>query len=265
MKLFFKIFFFIFLINANIANSQTQYPAPQQDLSQANLSAKIPSASDVANQAMELTPYGKFLKVYRIYDPFYDTWDMKEAELENNRYYIELKMKHYNRGGEGEALAIFKRRAEKVRELKNMGSYEILEFDERIENQVFYTRRIASGVFEIRPTIAIQNDDNPAIYFPPPPAKKVTPKNNKNNAKNSADSAKNSNKNGTATNKKAKKPIRKSKTSKTSKTKKTQTCNCCDCCENCKNNDKNKNSNKNEKNSVPKMDADSWNLNDAKI
>lgn len=259
MKLFLNFLnflFLIFFINTSIA--QTQYPAPQQDLSQANLSAQIPSASAVMEQAQELTPYGKFLKVYRIYDPFYDTWDMKEAELENNRYYIELKMKHFNRGGEGEALAIFKRRADKVRELKKMGSYEILEFNERIENQVFYTRRIASGIFEIKPEITIQNYDNPALYFPAAPSKNV----GKNKAAKPA--TKQANKNPTT-----KKATKKSKSvkPKTSKTKKTKTCNCCDCCDNCKNNNKNNqnknsNSNKNENNTAPKQDADSWNLND---
>ena len=232
MKLFLKIFCFSFFIFLTNANAQTEYPTPKENLSQANLAAQIPSSSDVANQAMELTPYEKFLKVYRIYDPFYDTWDMKEAELGNNRYYIEMKMKHFTRGGEGEALLMFKRRADKVRELQKMASYEILDFNESIENQVFHTRRVASGIFELKPAMSADNFyDNPQVYFPPDKKASAKPKANAN--KNKAKNMNNRN-----------------------------SCDCCNCCQNCGNNSNNSGKILNNiQNSTPQMDADSWKLN----
>lgn len=232
------------MINANIANSQTQYPAPQQDLSQVNPNAQIPN--NVQYKAKDVGDWKKLVKWYRIYDPFYDTWDLEEADLGNNRFYIEMKMKHFNRGGEGEALLIFKRRADKLRELRQMGSFEIIEFNETVENQVLHTRRTANGVFELKPVLAIQNYDNPALYFPPPPAptKKATKPDNKKINNN---------------NKAVKKSKPKTKPKSKSKVKKKSAPKTCDCCDICKNN--------NSKNTPAPAtkDADSWNLNDAKI
>lgn len=278
MKLFLKIFCFSFFIFLTNANAQTEYPAPTENLSQANLAAQIPSSSDVANQAMELTPYGKFLKVYRIYDPFYDTWDMKEAELGNNRYYIEMKMKHFTRGGEGEALLMFKRRADKVRELQKMASYEILDFNESIENQVFHTRRVASGVFELKPAMSADNFyDNPQVYFPPdkkasaktktaakPKAKSTTAAAaSGDNAKDAANKNANANKNKANKNKaKANKGKAKSNKNKAKNMNNRNSCDCCNCCQNCGNNSNNSGKILNNiQNSTPQMDADSWKLN----
>lgn len=255
MKLFLKIFCFSFFIFLTNANAQTEYPTPKENLSQANLAAQISSSSDVANQAMELTPYEKFLKVYRIYDPFYDTWDMKEAELGNNRYYIEMKMKHFTRGGEGEALLMFKRRADKVRELQKMASYEILDFNESIENQVFHTRRVASGIFELKPAISADNFyDNPQVYFPPDKKASAKPKANAN--KNKA------NKNKAKAKAKANKGKAKSNKNKAKNMNNRNSCDCCNCCQNCGNNSNNSGKILNNiQNSTPQMDADSWKLN----
>ncbi len=239
----------IFLINTANAQSANEYPKPQQDLSQANVNAQIPA--NVKNLAKDVGPWKKFVKWYRIYDPLYDTWEMEEADLGNNRYFVQLKTKHFVRGGDGEALQIFKRRAEQSRMDKKMGYFEILEFNEGIENEVMHTRRFANGIFELKPDIAFQNADDPSIYFPPPPVKKGS-----KNASKSNPPAKNKNKN---INKKSTKKV-KPKTNKKVKTKKAKTCDCCDMCNN-NNNNNTKNNNKDTKKVTPSMDADSWKLN----
>lgn len=226
------------LIYTNSTLAQTQYPPPNQDLSQANMNAQIPK--DVQYKAKDAGNWKKLLKFYRIYDPFYDTWDMEEAELGNNRYYVELKMKHFTRGGDGEAMMLFKRRADKVRELQKMASYEILEFDEGIENQVLYTRRIASGVFELKPAFVMDNQFDPKIYFPP--EKKVDPKTKTKDKEKPKPKVK----------EKAKAKVKAKPTTKSKPKSKKKSADTCDCCDKCS---------KANTTATPQMDADSWKLN----
>jgi len=88
--------------------------------------------------------------VYWYVDPLAPNWQVQEARLGPDLYRIELRRKPVASGGDGEANALFRRRAEQLARDQGHAGYDILEFQTGIDSTLPLARRVASGVVQLR-------------------------------------------------------------------------------------------------------------------
>jgi hypothetical protein len=101
--------------------------------------------------------------VYLIYDPLAPNWEITESRLDQSTYQFSLKMKRYNTGGDGDAIAIVKRRAVQLQQqTAGIAGYKIVAFEQGIDSQTIGARRFAEARITLTPEFA------PAPKLPPP-------------------------------------------------------------------------------------------------
>jgi hypothetical protein len=88
--------------------------------------------------------------VYAIVDPLAPNWKVQVEPLGTQRYRVNLTMKRFITGGEGESNSVFRRAAEKLQHEGGFAEYAILSYSEGIESKVTLAQRVASGVVELR-------------------------------------------------------------------------------------------------------------------
>ena len=88
--------------------------------------------------------------IYAIIDPLAPNWKVDVEPLGTRRYRVNLTMKRFITGGEGESAQVFRRAAEKLQHEGGFAEYAILSFSEGIESRVTIAQRVASGVIEVR-------------------------------------------------------------------------------------------------------------------
>ena len=88
--------------------------------------------------------------IYAIIDPLAPNWKVDVEPLGTRRYRVNLTMKRFITGGEGESVQVFRRAAEKLQHESGFSEYAILSFSEGIESKVTIAQRVASGVVELR-------------------------------------------------------------------------------------------------------------------
>jgi hypothetical protein len=88
--------------------------------------------------------------IYWIVDPLAPNWKVELERLSDRRYRVNLTMKRFIVGGEGESTQVFRRAAEKLQHERGFSEYAILSFNEGIESKVTIAQRVASGVIELR-------------------------------------------------------------------------------------------------------------------
>lgn len=88
--------------------------------------------------------------VYLIVDPLAPNWKVELERLSDRRYRVNLTMKRFITGGEGESTQVFRRAAEKLQHEGNFSEYAVLSYSEGIESKVTIAQRVASGVIELR-------------------------------------------------------------------------------------------------------------------
>jgi len=88
--------------------------------------------------------------VYWYVDPLAPNWQVEETRLSVDRYRIALRRKPVTNGGDGEANAIFRRRAEQIALDQGKAGYEVLEFNTGIDSTLPFPQRVASGVVQLR-------------------------------------------------------------------------------------------------------------------
>jgi hypothetical protein len=87
---------------------------------------------------------------YAIIDPLAPNWKVQVEPLGPRRYRVNMTMKRFFTGGEGESNWVFRRAAEKLQHEGGYAEYEILSYSEGIESKVTLAQRVASGVVELR-------------------------------------------------------------------------------------------------------------------
>jgi hypothetical protein len=87
--------------------------------------------------------------VWFIVDPLAPNWKVEVTSLGQRRYALELTMKRFITGGEGESTAVVRRTAEKLRKEGGFSQYAILELSEGIESRVPIAQRVAHAVIEV--------------------------------------------------------------------------------------------------------------------
>jgi len=95
---------------------------------------------------------------YWYVDPLAPNWEVNEFEVDNDKFRITLRKKRMSTGGDGEAVELFNRHAERIAELRGYEKFVVLSYSERIESDTLGARRMARG------TIRIEKD-----LEPPPP------------------------------------------------------------------------------------------------
>jgi hypothetical protein len=88
--------------------------------------------------------------IYLIIDPLAPNWKVELEQLSDRRYRVNLTMKRFITGGEGESAQVFRRAAEKLQHQGGFAEYAILSYSEGIESKVTIAQRVASGVIELR-------------------------------------------------------------------------------------------------------------------
>lgn len=88
--------------------------------------------------------------VYWYVDPLAPNWQVEETRLSADRYRIALRRKPVTNGGDGEADAIFRRRAEQLAHDQGKAEFVILEFNTGIESTLPFPQRVATGVVLLR-------------------------------------------------------------------------------------------------------------------
>jgi hypothetical protein len=88
--------------------------------------------------------------IYFIIDPLAPNWKVELERLSDRRYRVNLTMKRFITGGEGESTQVFRRVAEKLQHERGFSEYAVLSYSEGIESKVTIAQRVASGVIELR-------------------------------------------------------------------------------------------------------------------
>ena len=86
---------------------------------------------------------------YIVYDPLAPNWEIEETQETDDIYRMELRMKAHFSGGEGEAMAILKRRARFLQQERGFAGYQILSYNEGIESKTLAARRYGEGVIRM--------------------------------------------------------------------------------------------------------------------
>ena len=86
---------------------------------------------------------------YLIYDPMAPNWEVQETRVSEDVFHMQLRMKRYHTGGEGESMLILKRRAAQLQRELGYGSYRILDYMEGIDSQTLGARRFGEGRIQL--------------------------------------------------------------------------------------------------------------------
>lgn len=87
--------------------------------------------------------------VFFIVDPLAPNWKVEVASLGMHRFKVDLTMKRFFTGGEGEVGPVLRRTAEKLRQEGGYSGYTVLEQSEGIESRLTLAQRVAHAVIEL--------------------------------------------------------------------------------------------------------------------
>ena len=88
--------------------------------------------------------------VFAVIDPLAPNWKVDVKALGHHRYRLQLTMKRFITGGEGEVGQVVRRTAEKLRHEGGYAGYALLELTEGIESRVPIAQRVAHAVIELQ-------------------------------------------------------------------------------------------------------------------
>lgn len=83
--------------------------------------------------------------IYLVYDPLAPNWEIKEQKLSDDTYLLDLRMKRYHTGGQGEAMQVLRRRAAALQAQGGFKDFQVVEYTEGIESKTFGAHRYAEA------------------------------------------------------------------------------------------------------------------------
>ncbi|MDR1647955.1 MAG: hypothetical protein LBR88_07985 [Zoogloeaceae bacterium] len=86
--------------------------------------------------------------IYVIYDPLAPNWEIETTRVSEDVFRMQLTMKRFHTGGEGEAQYLFRRNARRIAQAAGYDDYLVLRYEEGIESATRASRRFSTG--EIR-------------------------------------------------------------------------------------------------------------------
>ncbi|MCL2021940.1 MAG: hypothetical protein FWG81_07590 [Betaproteobacteria bacterium] len=87
--------------------------------------------------------------VYIVVDPQSPNWHIEETRLGEDMFYLRATLKRHNKGGEGEAPRLFRRRAEQLQRDLGFGGYRLLDYSEGIESRFTGAERFSEGRIQL--------------------------------------------------------------------------------------------------------------------
>jgi hypothetical protein len=82
-------------------------------------------------------------------DPIAPNWEIVEGRLADNRYRIAMRKKRWTTGGDGEAIELLHRRAERLAQAQGYRDYRILSWTEGVQSDMPIAQRWARGEVEL--------------------------------------------------------------------------------------------------------------------
>ncbi|MCW5621432.1 MAG: hypothetical protein KIS79_10035 [Burkholderiales bacterium] len=87
---------------------------------------------------------------YYVVDPLAPNWEVVETQVADNRWRLALRRKNFTTGGDGEAIMLLHRHAERLAETQGYRSYQILQWQEGVQSDMPFAHRWARGEVELR-------------------------------------------------------------------------------------------------------------------
>jgi hypothetical protein len=87
---------------------------------------------------------------YLVVDPLAPNWEVVEAKVADNRWRVALRKKNFTTGGDGEAIMLLHRHAERLAEVQGYRSYQVLQWQEGVQSDMPLAHRWARGEVELR-------------------------------------------------------------------------------------------------------------------
>lgn len=84
-----------------------------------------------------------------VYDPLAPNWDIQQASLDADTYYVKLMAKRFRTGGDGEAVMIMRRRAIELQRGGGYQGYKLLDYAEGIESSTPVSQKYAEGIIRL--------------------------------------------------------------------------------------------------------------------
>lgn len=78
--------------------------------------------------------------LYRVIDPLAPNWEIEQAKLSDDQYYLSMRMKRFHTGGDGESLHVVRRRAEQLARSGGYAGYDIVRYSEGVESGLIAQR-----------------------------------------------------------------------------------------------------------------------------
>ena len=116
------------------------------------LSSLIPNKALQISQSLSLSAENMLLigLIDWAVDPLAPNWQLAQAPMGVDRVRISLRKKRFTTGGDGEAVQLFKQRAEKLKRDGGYTAYAVLEYSEGVDSLVPIAQRVAQGVIELK-------------------------------------------------------------------------------------------------------------------
>ena len=86
---------------------------------------------------------------YVVYDPLAPNWRIEERPVDEATFQLALRAKNFRTGGDGEAIQVFKRRAQKLQRERGYTGYRILEYSEGVESATPFSYRVSEGTIQL--------------------------------------------------------------------------------------------------------------------
>lgn len=87
--------------------------------------------------------------LYFVIDPLAPNWRVEEEQLGPDLFRIGLRKKRFTTGGDGEAMQVLTRRAEKLAREKGYGGYRVVQYHEAIESLMPIAQRVSWGTVRL--------------------------------------------------------------------------------------------------------------------
>ncbi|MBL8471676.1 MAG: hypothetical protein JNM98_07760 [Rhodocyclaceae bacterium] len=88
--------------------------------------------------------------LYLVVDPFAPNWQIEQAKLSEDQYYLSMRMKRFHTGGDGESLQVVRRRAEQLARGGGFAGYEIQQYNEGVESGLIAQRVSEATILLVR-------------------------------------------------------------------------------------------------------------------
>ena len=86
---------------------------------------------------------------YVVLDPLAPNWHIDEAKMAEDQYVLQLRMKRFHTGGDGESRVVFHRRAAQLARERGYAGYQILAYSEGLESTLPASQRVSEGVVQL--------------------------------------------------------------------------------------------------------------------